>query len=228
MIPGIPPLAGAAGRRYTGAGNPGLTPPRVPAGLPAARRDGGARATSAPVVSERGRLIGVLDDDPTGSQAVHDIQVVTVQDEGAYAAALGGAAGTCFVLTNSRSLDERAAADLTTRAGRGLIAVAARRGAPIDLVSRSDSTLRGHVLAEVAALADVRRQAAGRGPDAALVIPAFVEAGRVTAADIHWARTGAGLVPVGETEFARDPVFGYADRTRGIPCGEERRDDARR
>src|SRR5207253_345586 len=33
--------------------------------------------------------------------------------------------------------------------------------------------------------------------------------GRVTADDIHWARTGPGLVPVGETEFARDPAFGY-------------------
>jgi uncharacterized protein YgbK (DUF1537 family) len=181
------------------------------AGLPGARRDGAAlRASIRAMRAADGRLIGVLDDDPTGSQAVHDVQVVMVHDEAAYAAALGGAAGTCFVLTNSRSLDERSAAALTTRAGRGLIAVAARRGAPIDLVSRSDSTLRGHVLAEVAALADVRRQAAGRGPDAVLLIPAFIEAGRVTAADIHWARTGAGLVPVGETEFARDPVFGYA------------------
>ena len=43
-----------------------------------------------------------------------------------------------------------------------------------------------------------------------LLIPAFIEAGRLTAADVHWARTSNGLVPVGETEFARDPVFGYA------------------
>jgi uncharacterized protein YgbK (DUF1537 family) len=32
----------------------------------------------------------------------------------------------------------------------------------------------------------------------------------VTAADIHWARTPAGLVPVGETEFANDSAFGYS------------------
>ena len=49
----------------------------------------------------------------------------------------------------------------------------------------------------------------GRGYDGVLLVPAFLEAGRVTAADIHWARTAAGLIPVGETEFAKDAAFGY-------------------
>src|SRR6266487_5641249 len=105
-----------------------------------------------------GLLLGVLDDDPTGSQAVHGVQVVTVLAEDAYQAALGGPAATCFVLTNSRSLGERAAARLTGRAARGLLAVAGRRGVPIDLVSRSDSTLRGHVIAEAEALGAARGQ----------------------------------------------------------------------
>jgi uncharacterized protein YgbK (DUF1537 family) len=61
----------------------------------------------------------------------------------------------------------------------------------------------------VAALQAVRRDLLGRGYDGVLLVPAFLEAGRLTAADIHWARTGDGLVPVGETEFARDPAFGY-------------------
>ena len=90
------------------------------------------------------------------------------------------------------------------------MAVADRRGARLQLVSRSDSTLRGHVMAEVAALQAARRQSAGRGYDGVLLVPAFLEAGRLTAGDIHWARTGGELVPVGETEFARDPAFGYA------------------
>jgi uncharacterized protein YgbK (DUF1537 family) len=49
----------------------------------------------------------------------------------------------------------------------------------------------------------------GRGYDGVLLAPAFLEAGRVTAADIHWARSAAGLIPVGETEFAKDAAFGY-------------------
>jgi hypothetical protein len=77
-------------------------------------------------------LPGVLDDDPTGSQAVHDVQVMTVLDESGCDAALGGPAATCFVLTNTRSLDERSAIELNMRAARGLIAVAGRRIAPHD------------------------------------------------------------------------------------------------
>ena len=156
-----------------------------------------------------GRRIAALDDDPTGSQAVHGVQVVTVLEEEAYAAALAGPAATCFVLTNTRSLEEPAAAEINVLAARGLVSVAGRRGARLQLVSRSDSTLRGHVMAEVTALDLVRRETAGRGYDGVLLVPAFLEAGRLTAGDIHWARVGGRLVPVGETEFARDAVFGY-------------------
>jgi uncharacterized protein YgbK (DUF1537 family) len=180
------------------------------AGLPAARPDDAElRASIRRMRAVDGVLIGVIDDDPTGSQAVHDMEVVTVLDEGAYQAALAGPAAACFVLTNTRSLDEQGAADLTARAARGLIAVADRRGARLQLISRSDSTLRGHVVAEVAALQAVRREAAGPAFDAVLLVPAFIEAGRLTVGDTHWARTEAGLVPVGETEFARDAAFGY-------------------
>jgi uncharacterized protein YgbK (DUF1537 family) len=171
--------------------------------------DDGVRESVRAMRAADGLLVGVLDDDPTGSQAVHDVQVVTVLEEDAYRAALAGAAGACFVLTNTRSLAEPAAARLNTLAARGLLAVARRRGARMQLVSRSDSTLRGHVMAEVAALQAVRQETAGGGYDGVLLVPAFLEAGRLTAADIHWARAGPGLVPVGETEFARDPAFGY-------------------
>jgi len=193
-----------------------LVPDRQPsatevlAGLPAPRSDAAElRDAVRAMRAADGLLLGVLDDDPTGSQAVHDVQVVTVLAEDVYAAALDTPAATCFVLTNTRSLDEPAAAERATDAARGLLAVAARRDARIQLVTRSDSTLRGHVLAEVGAVQAARREAHGQEFDGVLLVPAFLEAGRVTAGDIHWARTPAGLVPVGQTEFARDPAFGY-------------------
>jgi uncharacterized protein YgbK (DUF1537 family) len=183
--------------------------PEVFAGLPAARPDDDAlRGEIRAMRAAGGLLLGVLDDDPTGSQSVSGVQVVTVLEEDAYRAAFD-ADPVCFVLTNTRSLGEPDAVELTTRAAAGLLAVAARRGAQLQLVSRSDSTLRGHVMAEVAALQQARRRALGSGFDGVLLIPAFLEAGRLTAADIHWARTGGELVPVGLTEFARDPAFGY-------------------
>ena len=203
-----------------------LSADEVLAAQPAPRPDDeGTRASIRALRADGRLLLGVLDDDPTGSQAVHDVQVVTVEDEIVYGAAFDGPAGTCFVLTNTRSLDEADAVALNDRVARGLLAVAARRTGRLQLISRSDSTLRGHVLAEVEAL-----QRAGGGYDGVLMAPAFLEAGRVTAGDIHWARLPAGLVPVGETEFARDATFGYAssnlrDFVAEKSNGTVRRDD---
>jgi len=52
--------------------------------------------------------------------------------------------------------------------------------------------LRGHLMAEVAALQAVRRRVLGSGYDGVLLVPAFLEAGRLTAGDIRWARTSEG------------------------------------
>ena len=41
------------------------------------------------------------------------------------------------------------------------------------------------------------------------MVPAYFEAGRFTAGNVHWARVGADVLPVSETEFARDATFGY-------------------
>jgi uncharacterized protein YgbK (DUF1537 family) len=156
-----------------------------------------------------GRRTAVLDDDPTGSQSVHDVFVVTALDPAEYAAALADRGATCFVLTNTRSLPEGEAAALTQRVGRDLLRLAGVEQPP-ELVSRSDSTLRGHVWAEIAALQRAREDVLGASYDGVLLAPAYLEAGRVTAGDVHWARIDGRFLPVGRTEFARDATFGYA------------------
>ena len=182
------------------------------AAQPPARADGAALRASVRAMRVAGGVVtGVLDDDPTGSQSMHGVQVVTGLEESLQAAALDAAGTAWFVLTNTRSLTGPAAAAVTASAARGMIAAARSRSDRIQLVSRSDSTLRGHVVAEVAALQAVRRELLGRAADGVLLVPAFLEAGRLTAGDIHWARGRDGrLVPVGETEFARDAAFGYS------------------
>ncbi len=149
-----------------------------------------------------GRRIAVLDDDPTGSQTVHDVAIVTVIDDDALAAA----GDTTFFLTNSRSLPEAEAAELTYSVARRLLEL----DGEIELVSRSDSTLRGHVAAEVRAADRARREVRGSGYDGVLLVPAYFEAGRFTSGDVHWAHVGGEDVPVGETEFAKDATFGYS------------------
>ena len=154
-------------------------------------------------------MLAVLDDDPTGSQSVRGVQVVTVFDTAEYAHALAEPGATCFVLTNTRGLTEPEAVELTARIADQLFRLSADTGRPLDIVSRGDSTLRGHVIAEVAALDAARRRALGSGYDVILFAPAFFEAGRTTVDDVHRVRVDGVDVPAGETEFARDATFGF-------------------
>ncbi|NNJ59739.1 MAG: hypothetical protein HKP61_02025 [Dactylosporangium sp.] len=156
-----------------------------------------------------GRRLAVLDDDPTGSQAVHGVSVVTEPRRSAYASGLARPGDTCFILTNSRALDQPRAVALNRTVARDLYTWAAEAGHSVELVSRGDSTLRGHAIAEVAAIAAERLAVTGAEPDGVLFCPAMLEAGRYTVADTHLAVVGGTPVPVGRTEFARDATFGY-------------------
>ncbi|MFP5336405.1 MAG: four-carbon acid sugar kinase family protein [Actinomycetes bacterium] len=162
-----------------------------------------------------GRRTVVLDDDPTGSQSVHGVEVVLDLAPEQLRRALEGPGSCCFALTNSRSLPPVDASRLTgsvTRAALDVVAsLAVSSGTPpaVDLVSRSDSTLRGHVVEEVEAMAAALREHTGRGPDGVLFVPAFPEAGRFTSGDVHHAVLDGVPVPIAETEFARDATFGF-------------------
>src|SRR5919202_1259616 len=85
----------------------------VLAATPPVRIEPEARQAIRASHARTGRRIAVLDDDPTGSQTVHDVSVVTVLDETEYVAALGVPGSTCFILTNTRSLPESSAVELT-------------------------------------------------------------------------------------------------------------------
>ncbi|MEN9935022.1 MAG: hypothetical protein RLZZ387_1601 [Chloroflexota bacterium] len=148
------------------------------------------------------RTVVALDDDPTGTQTVHGVPVLTRWEPSALRAELERRPSALYVLTNSRSLPTAAAVALAEEVGRSLVLAA--EGLPIAVVSRSDSTLRGHFPAETDALAG-----ALGGFDATVLAPAFIPGGRYTIGDIHYAAEGDALVPAGQTEFARDAAFGY-------------------
>ncbi|CAN0312123.1 unnamed protein product, partial [Hapterophycus canaliculatus] len=80
------------------------------------------------------------------------------------------------------------------------------------MVSRGDSTLRGHFPSDLVALED----GMGVRHDAWIVAPFFKAGGRITAGDIHFVEqqgspddNDAALIPAGDTEFAQDKAFGY-------------------
>ncbi|MEX5297166.1 four-carbon acid sugar kinase family protein [Kocuria sp. CPCC 205292] len=156
------------------------------------------------------RTLLVLDDDPTGSQCVHDVDVVLELDPGPVLDVVRHPGRTCFVLTNSRARPEAEAVALNTDLVSSVLQSLAAEGLPLPhLVSRSDSTLRGHVIAEPTALADVLAQH-GTAVDGFLFAPAMLEAGRYTEGDVHWAVLQGRPMPVGETDFAADATFGYS------------------
>lgn len=154
------------------------------------------------------RRLLVLDDDPTGSQCVAGVDVVLDADPAVAAGALADPGSTCFVLTNTRALDEVDAVALNREVLAGVLA-AGIDPSGLHVVSRSDSTLRGHVIAEPNALADVLAEH-GRAVDAFLLCPAMIEAGRFTRDGIHHATVDGQVVEVAQTDFAADATFGYS------------------
>jgi len=152
----------------------------------------------------------VLDDDPTGSQTVHSCLLLTRWDVPTLKQGLLDAAPLFFVLTNTRGMGAAEAAALTREVCINLHAALdelAAEGHSINplLVSRSDSTLRGHYPVETDVIAEAL------GPfDAHFMVPAFFEGGRKTIGSTHYLEVDGEDVPVHETEFANDSVFGYS------------------
>jgi uncharacterized protein YgbK (DUF1537 family) len=155
--------------------------------------------------SSPGPKIIVLDDDPTGSQTVHSCLLLTRWDVETLLLGLRDPARIFFVLTNTRALPPDQAVAVTRSVCQNLKqALAIAQIGEFLVVSRSDSTLRGHYPLETDAIA------AELGDfDAHFLTPAFFEGGRLTRGGVHYLMVNGQPTPVHETEFAQDSVFGY-------------------
>ncbi len=172
----------------------------------------------AAVAAEPGRKLVVVDDDPTGTQTVYDIPVLTNWDMESLRSEFSRPEPCFYILTNSRSLPPEEARSVAIEVGTNLRAAA--DGRAITIVSRSDSTLRGHFPIETDALNEVL------GPfDATILIPYFEDGGRYTIDDVHYIAEGDTLVPTAETPFARDTAFGY--RSSHLPTYVEEKSAGR-
>ncbi|UKA63025.1 four-carbon acid sugar kinase family protein [Arthrobacter sp. FW306-04-A] len=171
------------------------------------------------------RVLVVLDDDPTGTQSVANLPVLTRWEVADFAWAFAHIAESqsqpaVYVLTNTRSLDPVEAAARNEEIVRNALAAAGESGSAgsrlrLGFVSRSDSTLRGHYPLEPDVIAATVGEVTGEATDGVVMVPAFPDAGRVTIGGVHYMR-GAGddagqLTPVSETEFAKDASFGFAN-----------------
>ncbi|MCH9039932.1 MAG: hypothetical protein IIC23_11120 [Chloroflexi bacterium] len=157
------------------------------------------------IVARSVKKIVVFDDDPTGTQTVHDVPVLTEYSEDALSREMAEDLPVFYLLTNSRGLPETQARELNATIARNLAQASQRTSKDFVLVSRSDSTLRGHFPAEIDAIVD----AIDLEYDGLIFTPFFLEGGRYTINNVHYVAEGDWLTPAGQTEFARDPAFSF-------------------
>jgi uncharacterized protein YgbK (DUF1537 family) len=152
-----------------------------------------------------GRKLIILDDDPLGCQTVYDLPIVTDWSAATLRAELAGDAPACFVLTNSRSMPAGQAERVYEGIGRRLSRLEAQTGQAFNILTRCDSTLRGHFPGEIEAL----QRGMNRPFSACLFIPFFAEGGRLTINDVHYITEDKQLIPIGQSSYAQDAVFGF-------------------
>lgn len=156
-------------------------------------------------LQENKEKLVVIDDDPTGSQTVHNIPILTQWDTDTLRGELQNDLAAFYILTNTRGMPLEEAWAINAEIGRNLHQVAQETSRRIRIVSRSDSTMRGHFPGEVEALAEGLQI----DFDAWLIIPTLIGGGRYTIGDVHYVAEGDWLTPVGESPYARDATFGY-------------------
>ncbi len=161
-------------------------------------------------VAKSRRKVVVLDDDPTGTQTVYGVPVLTTWKPEELAREFANDLPCFYLLTNTRAFPAAEAVRINQEIARNLTVAAMRSPGRNDfvVVSRSDSTLRGHFPAETDALG---RTLVGGGTQTppVLLVPYFEAGGRYTVNDVHYVAEGEELVPAAETPFARDAAFGY-------------------
>ena len=156
------------------------------------------------------KKIVVLDDDPTGVQTVHGIDVFTRWDQASLDEGFSQDSSMFFVLTNSRAMSEGETAKVHAEIAKRILESSRKIGKDFVLISRSDSTLRGHYPIETDTLRKTIEENSSLRFDGEILCPFFLEGGRLTMDGIHYVREKDVLVPASQTEFARDSTFGYS------------------
>ena len=144
----------------------------------------------------------VIDDDPTGSQTVHSCLLLLSWRVETLVEGLQQPANVLFILANTRALPwQEAEARLHTICHNLRLALKRLNLEDWQLVSRGDSTLRGHFPLDAQVLS---REL---GPFAVLfLLPAFLPGGRTTVGGEHFLHGQ----PVHLSSYARDSRFGYS------------------
>lgn len=150
------------------------------------------------------KSIVIIDDDPTGCQTVYDAPVLFVWDTETIISLFQAKCHLFFILTNTRSMPEEEAVRTLEEVMESVIEAGKIAQQEFIVISRSDSTLRGHYPAETNAIDRLLGNESMH-----CLVPAFFQGGRFTCNDVHYVKEGSYLIPVGETPYSKDKSFGF-------------------
>ncbi|TQW28679.1 four-carbon acid sugar kinase family protein [Clostridioides difficile] len=167
------------------------------------------------------RKIVVLDDDPTGVQTVHDISVYTDWDKDSMEQGFNEKNSMFFILTNSRGFTVAQTTKAHKESSKNIVDVSKKVNKDFIIISRSDSTMRGHYPLETNLLKSEVERLSEKLFQGEIIMPFFKEGGRFTIDNVHYVKEGEILVPAGMTEFAKDKSFGYKSSDIGEWCEEK-------
>ncbi len=160
-------------------------------------------------VKKNKKKIIVLDDDPTGVQTVHDVFVYTDWSEKSIREGFEEEGNLFYILTNSRGFTVEQTTKCHTQIIQCINKISKETGKEYIIISRGDSTLRGHYPLETELLREGFEADGEKCVDGEIICPFFKEGGRFTIGNTHYVKSGDILVPAGQTEFAKDKTFGY-------------------
>ena len=148
----------------------------------------------------------VVDDDPTGNQTVYGIPLLTEWDFDTSINEFQNETPAFFLLTNSRSLSKAQSSKVYKDISENILEASKVANREFSIVSRSDSTLRGH-FSEI----EMVKEAGHFNEAITVFIPVMFEGGRVTVHDTHYISENDALIPVNQTPFSKDHTFAYAN-----------------
>ncbi len=162
------------------------------------------RSLNRSLFKELNKACIVIDDDPTGNQTVYGIPLLSSWTVEVLVNELRQSP-VFFLLTNSRSLSAGETEKVYKEIAENIDKASKITRKNYSIISRSDSTLRGHFPLEPSTLkASLNLEKA-----VTVFIPVMFEGKRVTVNDTHFIKDKDVLTPVNETPFAQDHSFKY-------------------
>ena len=155
------------------------------------------------------KKIFLMDDDPTGSQTVRNVAMLSDWSVESLKKELDSDELATFIQVNTRAYPENEVKNIIKEVTSNILEATSRSPKDPVVIFRSDSTLRGHFPLEMDVFSDTVRSINNETYDALIFIPFFIQGRRYTFNDVQYTLEGNTLIPVGDTSFSNDPAFSY-------------------